>query len=73
VKRRPPAIQPRPQFDERLRYPIPQAALLLSQSEQTTWTRIREGRIQVIKDGHRTYIPGSEILRLSSLPTSAAA
>ena len=50
------------------RYIIPEAAALLRQSESSTFRQIRTGDLRVIRDGGRTYIPGSEIIRRSTLP-----
>jgi hypothetical protein len=71
MKRIPREYQPR-HFDERLRYPVPEAAQLLRQSEPKTWVDISRGKIRVLKDGGRTYVPGSEILRLSTLSAAQA-
>lgn len=54
-------------FDERLRYTIPEASLLLRQSRAKTYIDIRNGNLRVIRDGKRVYIPGSEIVRRSTL------
>ncbi len=55
-------------FDERLRYSIPEASALLRQSRAKTYLDIRAGLIRVIRDGARTYVPGSEILKRSAIP-----
>jgi len=57
-------------FDPLLRYEIPEASELLRQSVAKTWVDVRKNRLQVIRDGGRTYVPGSEIVRVSSLPSS---
>jgi hypothetical protein len=55
-------------FDERLRYPITEASLLLKQSRAKTYQDIAAGTLRTIKDGARRYVPGSEIARRSALP-----
>ena len=55
-------------FDERLRYPITEASLLLRQSRAKTYQDIAAGTLRTIKDGARRYVPGTEIARRSALP-----
>jgi hypothetical protein len=69
----PKTLRPRPEFDPRFRYTIPETADLLRQSESRTWAAIADKKIRVIRDGGRTFVPGSEILRLSRLPGTAVA
>lgn len=52
------------------RYIIPEAAALLRQAQSTTYLQIRRGDLRVIRDGGRTYVPGSEIIRRSTLPAA---
>lgn len=59
--------QPVPFFDAQLRYTIPESAWLLRQSTDRTWKDIREGKLRVIREGSRTFVPGSEIARRSTL------
>lgn len=59
-------------FDDRLRYAIPEAAGLLRISRAKLYINIAAGLIFTIKDGKRNFIPGSEIARLSMLPSQAA-
>jgi len=54
-------------FSEKLRYTVPQASALLGQSRAKTYCDLRDGQLRAIKDGQRTYIPGSEIARRSRL------
>lgn len=54
-----------PPLDERQRYLLTEASAYLRFSRQTLYNRIKAGQIQVIEDGGRRYIPGSEIARLS--------
>ena len=60
-------------FDERLRYAIPDASKFLSQSVAKTWRDIKDRKLRVIHDDGRTYVPGSEIVRRSTLESSPAA
>jgi hypothetical protein len=60
-------------FDPRLRYDVPEGAGLLKQSVSQTWIDIRNDRLRVIREGGRVFIPGSEIVRRSSLPEQGAA
>jgi hypothetical protein len=56
-----------PALDIAQRYEIPESSEYLRQSRAKTYNDIKAGKIRVIKDGRRTYIPGSEIARLSAL------
>lgn len=60
-------VQAEIQFDERLRFSIDEASALLRQSRAKTYLDISAGRLRVIKDGSRTYVPGTEIARRCSL------
>jgi len=60
-------------FDERLRYTINEASTLLRQSRAKTYIDMQDGKLHVIRDGKRVYIPGTEIVRRSKLPNSVAA
>jgi hypothetical protein len=60
--------QPVAFFDPQLRYSIPETAALLRQSVPKTWIDIRENKLKVIREGGRTFVPGSEIVRRSRLP-----
>ncbi len=70
TERRARALDPlRIPLEPHRRYVIPEAAALLRQSQSTTFLQIRNGTLRVIRDGGRTYVPGSEIIRRSTLPT----
>jgi hypothetical protein len=56
-----------PPIDPNRRYPIEQANQYLAQSRAKTYNDIAAGSLKVIKDGKRVYIPGSEIIRRSTL------
>ena len=58
-------------IDANRRYSIKVVNELLSQSNSKTYEDIAAGRLKVIKDGKRTYIPGSEIVRRSTLAAAA--
>lgn len=57
-------------LEEKRRYIIPEAAALLRQAQSTTYLQIRSGALRVIREGGRTYVPGSEIIRRSTLPAA---
>lgn len=61
-----------PPLDSNRRYPIPIASLYLSQSKAKTYQDMKAGRLKTIKDGKRNYVPGSEIIRRSTLPAQGA-
>ncbi len=64
-------LQTPTQFDERLRFSIDEASALLRQSRAKTYNDITAGRLRIIKDGSRTYVPGTEIARRCSLEGAA--
>jgi len=68
-----PAPQPLGPIDPNRRYPVEDALKLLGYSRFTLYLDIKEGRIQTIKDRRRRFVPGSEIIRRSSLPPQTAA
>ena len=53
--------------DANQRYTLMEAVPLLRQSFSKTYDDINSGALRVIKDGRRTYVPGSEIIRRSTL------
>lgn len=57
-----------PPIDPNQRYPLDESNLYLRQSRAKTYKDITAGLIKVIKDGKRVYIPGSELIRRSTLP-----
>ena len=57
-------------FNERLRYSIPEASMLLSQSRANTYRDIAAGTLRVVRDARRVYVPGTEIARRSRLDES---
>lgn len=61
-----------PPIDPGQRYEIPAASSYLRESRSKTYQKIKAGTLSVIRDGGRVYVPGSEIIRLSTLPAEAA-
>lgn len=72
--RKPPRqIDPRslPPLDPDQRYTVPEAIAYLRSSRASVYALIARGELLVIKAGRRTFVPGSELVRLSSLPRAA--
>lgn len=61
-----------PPLDPRQRYTIAEACLYLRQSRAHTYRQIRDGKLRVLKDGARTYVPGTVIAERSRLDSVAA-
>lgn len=59
-----------PLVDPNQRYTIKEANAILRQSHAKTYCDIKNGLLRVIKDGTRTYVPGTEIIRRSTLPAA---
>lgn len=62
-----------PPLDQAQRYTVDEALAYLRMSRARLYEKIAAGDITVIKDGRRTYLPGSEIARVSGVPARAAA
>jgi hypothetical protein len=62
-----------PPVDAGQRYSVEETALYLRSSRWSVFMDLREGRLRAIREGRRTYIPGSEIIRRSTLPASESA
>lgn len=60
-----------PALDKQQRYSIYEACAFLGQSKDTTYKQIKAGVLRSFKDGDRTYIHGSEIVRRSLPPTES--
>ena len=58
-------------IDPNQRYSLFEVHAALRQSHVKTFDDIRKGRIAVIKDGARTYVLGSELIRRSASPCPA--
>lgn len=56
-----------PSVDPNRRYPVAVALEYLSISNGKFYEQLKAGDICVIKDGGRTFVPGSEIIRKSTL------
>ncbi len=54
-----------PPLDLQQRYSIPEASAYLRQSRSKTYMDIGAGTLAIIKDGKRTYIPGTAIAERS--------
>ena len=66
--------KPRPilaPLDIQQRYTVAESALYLRSSSWSVFRDIREGRLNVIREGQRTYIPGSELARRSRIEQPA--
>jgi hypothetical protein len=66
---KPPTLPP---LDSQQRYSIPEAIHYLRSSRRTIYADIARGRLKVIREGRRTFVPGSEIVRRSRLPRAVA-
>lgn len=55
-------------IDANQRYSLQETHLALRQSAAKTFRDIKDGRLRVIREGARTWVPGSEIIRVSTLP-----
>ena len=54
-------------LDTLQRYTVPEASAYLRQSRAKTYQDIAKGLLPIIKDGRRTYVPGSAIAERSAL------
>jgi len=59
---------PLPPLDPRQRYNITEACAYLRKCRASLYADIKDGQIRIIKEGRRTYVPGSEIASRSALP-----
>lgn len=57
---------PVPHFDRDLYYTIPQTAFLIRRGVNFTWKLIRDKKIHAFRDGGRTYVHGSEIVKYAA-------
>jgi Helix-turn-helix domain len=57
-------------IDPLRRYPVELALRYLETSRGTFYKLAREGKLHIVKEGRRSYVPASEIIRLSSVPQS---
>jgi hypothetical protein len=56
-------------LDPLRRYPVEQALQYLATSRASLYKQIAAGSIKTISQGRRRFIPGSEIARLSGVPS----
>ena len=63
--------QPLAPLDLKQRYSINEANAYLRQSRAKTYQDIKAGKLPIIKDGRRTYIPGTAIAARSEIATAA--
>ena len=61
-------LPPLPPLDRLQRYTIPESCRYLRKCRAAVYADIRDGKIRIIKDGRRTYVPGSEIASRSAVP-----
>ncbi len=59
--------------DPNQRYHLWEAMRYLRRAESTTYALIKSGHIKVIRELSGIFIPGTEIIRLSTLPPGAGA
>lgn len=63
-----PDPNPLPPLDKLQRYTIPESAQYWRCSRAYVYQLIARGEIRILKDGKRSYVPGSEIARRSAVP-----
>lgn len=64
-------IQPPAVIDPNQRYEMVEACAILRQSKAGVYKDIAAGRLSVIKEGARTYVHGTELIRRSRVGLSA--
>lgn len=57
-------------IDPGQRYNIGEACCALGVGRNLLYRKINAGELRVIREGSRTLVPGSEIIRLSSVPSA---
>jgi hypothetical protein len=62
-------IQSLPPIDPLRRYSVNDSLQYLGISRAPFYQNVAEGKIKIIKDRKRTFVPGSELVRLSSAST----
>ena len=55
-------------LDVAQRYTVDEAIRYLRTSRASIYELIGKGELKILRQGRRTYVPGSEITRLSALP-----
>jgi hypothetical protein len=66
-------IRPDKPVDPNQRYDLSEAIPYLRLAKSTVWKKINCGELQIIRDSGRVFVPGSEIVRLSTLPSPTPA
>lgn len=61
-----------PPLDLNQRYSLAEAAAYLRQSRSKTYQDVQSGKLPVIEDGRRRYVPGRAIAARSTLETESA-
>ncbi len=59
---------PLPTLDQQQRYTIPETCAYLRTSRASVYKLIANDSLRVLKEGKRTFVPGSEIARRSQVP-----
>lgn len=59
-----------PALDPLRRYDVPASLAYLGISRKQLYDDIKTGKLSIIKHGRRTFVPGSEIARLSQAPAA---
>jgi hypothetical protein len=62
-----------PPLDPNQRYEIGEALAYLRTSRAHFYEKVATGQVRLIKDGRRSYVPGSELIKLSRISDSDAA
>jgi hypothetical protein len=60
-----------PALEANRRYSINDGAAILNCSRSRFYEHIKAGRIRIIKDGRRSYAPGSDLIALSTIAEDA--
>ena len=66
-----PAAPQLPPLDAAQRYSLAEACGYLRISRVNVWAKAKRGELVVIREGKRTFVPGSEIVRLCRAPEAA--
>jgi hypothetical protein len=57
-------------IDPNRRYSIPVSLEYLDICRARLYQKVKAGQIRLIKDGSRSYVPGAELIRASTLPAA---
>ena len=61
-------VQRLPNLDANQRYTVDEACEYLRISRNFLYKKVRQEQIKLIKDGNRSYVPGSELIAQSRVP-----